>query len=104
MPQIDEVVSEFAAENVRLVAVNLQETSETVKAALERMGLDVTVAMDRDGSVAEQYGVTAIPQTVIIGPDGAVARLYVGVNSSFAQEMRTAIRELLESQQTAADP
>ncbi len=96
MPQIDQVVSDFPQADVQLVVVNLQEPAATITAALERMGLEVTVALDRNGSVAEQYGVTAIPQTVIIGPSGDVARLYVGINSSSAGDMHAAITELLQ--------
>ncbi len=45
---------------------------------LERQKLHVTVALDRDGSVADKYKAVAIPQTVIINRDGTVARLFVG--------------------------
>ena len=97
MPQIEEVVRDFSPDQVQLIAVNLQEPAETIKAALERMGLEeVAVALDRSGSVAEQYGVTAIPQTVIVDPSGDVARLYVGINSSSASDMHAAISELLQ--------
>ena|GEM_PF-577745 len=97
MPQIEEVVSEFPQDQVQLIAVNLQEPAETIQAALERMGLEqVAVALDHSGSVAEQYGVTAIPQTVIVGPSGDVARLYVGISSSSASDMHAAISELLQ--------
>ncbi len=95
MPQIEAVVGEFPKSDVQLVAVNLQEQPAAITAALERMGLEVPVALDRNGSVADQYGVTAIPQTVIVGPDGKVARLYVGARSSLAPEMRSTIAELL---------
>jgi peroxiredoxin len=97
MPQIDAVVREFSDTDVQLVAINLQEQAAAITAALERMELDVTVALDRNGAVADQYGVTAIPQTVIVGPTGDVARLYVGINASTAKQMREAIEELLQS-------
>ncbi len=96
MPQIEAVVSDFPETDVQLIAVNLQEQPEAITAALERMGLDLEVALDRNGSVADQYGVTAIPQTVIVGPSGQVARLYVGINASLAKEMQRAITELLQ--------
>ncbi len=102
MPQIEEVVSGFADQNVQLLAVNLQEMPEKITAALERMDLNVTVGLDRTGGVAEQYGVTAIPQTVIIGPDGTVARLYIGIQSGTTDDMRLAIASLIEGSENAA--
>src|SRR5262249_47112041 len=66
IPQVDTVAREFAHEDVVLVAVNLEETAEQVTAALQRLRLSPIAALDRNGRVAEKYGVTAIPQTVII--------------------------------------
>ena len=62
--------AQFKDQGVQLVAVNLQETAEQVTAMLERQKLKVTVALDRDGAVADKYKAVAIPQTVIIGRDG----------------------------------
>jgi thiol-disulfide isomerase/thioredoxin len=96
MPQVDAVAREFADRDVELIAVNLEETAERVKAALERLGLTMTVALDRDGRVAEKYGATSIPQTVIIGRDGKVARLYVGGGARFDEQLRAALNSILE--------
>jgi len=95
MPQVDKVAREFADKGVKLVAVNLEETPEQVKAALGRLQLDMPVALDRQGRVAERYGATAIPQTVIIGRDGKVARLFVGASARFDEQLRGALTSVL---------
>ncbi|HEY1602929.1 MAG TPA: TlpA disulfide reductase family protein [Pirellulales bacterium] len=95
MPQVDKVAEEFAAEGVQLVAINLEETPDRVTAALERLHLDMPVALDRNGRVAEKYGATSIPQTVVIGRDGKVARLFVGASARFDEQLRTALRAVL---------
>ncbi len=95
MPQVDSVVREFANRDVELVAINLEETAERVKPVLERLKLDVAVAFDRDGRVAERYGATAIPQTVIIDRDGKVVRLFVGGGARFDEQLRAALESVL---------
>lgn len=100
MPQVDSVVREFADRDVLLVAVNLEETAETVKGALERLKLETTVALDRNGRVAERYGVTLLPQTVIIDRDGKVARLFVGGGARFGDQLRTALQAVLAESPT----
>jgi thiol-disulfide isomerase/thioredoxin len=95
MPQVDRVVREFHDRGVRLVAVNLQEAPREITAMLERHKLSPAVALDRDGVVAEKYGVTAIPQTVVIDRDGNVARLYVGGGPHLGDQLRDLIRDLL---------
>ena len=95
MPQIDKVTHEFADQGVELFAINLEETPAKVKAALERLKLTTTVALDSNGRVAEKYGATSIPQTVVIDRSGKVARLFVGGGSRFGDQLRTALQAVL---------
>ncbi len=90
-------VGGFKPEEVRLIAVNLQETAEKVTGLLERQKLHVTVALDRDGSVAEKYKAVAIPQTVVIGRDGNVARLFVGGGPHLEEQLKEAIKAVLSA-------
>lgn len=101
MPQVDGVVREFKDQGVELVAVNLQEGPDKIKSTLERLKLDPIVALDIDGVVASRYAATAIPQTVIIDRDGNVARLFVGGGSGFADQLRTALQDVVGGKEAA---
>jgi thiol-disulfide isomerase/thioredoxin len=94
MPTTDAVVREFADRKVKLVAVNLEERPDQVKATLARHKLNVTVALDTDGAISQRYSVTAIPQTVVINRDGKIARLFVGGGQRTADALRKALQEL----------
>lgn len=92
MPQVDMVVREFAADNVRLVSVNQQETPERIRTVLDRLGLKIAVALDREGLVAERYGAITIPQTVIIDREGKVARVFASTSARFDEQFRAALQ------------
>ncbi len=96
MPEVDSIAAEFKDQGVELVAVNMQEDATSVKRLLERLKIEPTVALDIDGATAEKYGVTAIPQTVIVDRDGKVARLYVGGGPTFAAQLREALKSLTD--------
>ncbi len=98
MPQIDKVAHEFADQGVELFAINLEESADKITKALERLKLSTTVVLDRNGRIAEKYGATAIPQTVIIDREGKVARLFVGGGARFDEQLRAALKTVLESQ------
>jgi thiol-disulfide isomerase/thioredoxin len=99
MPQVEKAAGEFDAKDVQLVAVNLQETPQQIKAMLERHQLKIPrVALDRDGGVAERYQANAIPQTVVIGRDGTIARLFVGGGPKFGDQLREAIKATLDGE------
>jgi thiol-disulfide isomerase/thioredoxin len=104
MPQVHRVVQELQGRKVELVAVNLQEEPAAIAATLERLKLTVPVALDRDGVVAEKYAAVAIPQTVIIDADGNVARLFVGGGPQFAEQLRTALADLVTGPHRDAAP
>ena len=95
MPQVDRATHDFADKGVQLIAVNLQETPAKVKALLDRLQLNPTVALDRDGVVAARYGANAIPQTVIIDREGKVARLFIGAGPQFEAQLREALRAMM---------
>jgi peroxiredoxin len=95
MPQVDEVVREFAADNVRLITVNQQETPERIRTVLERLSLKIAVALDREGLVAERYGAVTIPQTVIIDREGKVARVFASTSARFDEQFRAALQSVV---------
>jgi thiol-disulfide isomerase/thioredoxin len=95
MPEIAAMVGEFDADKVALVPVNLQEDRGAVAAALERLGLEPHSALDIDGVAAARFAVTAIPQTVVVGPDGKVTHVFVGGGPGVVDQLRQAIRTAL---------
>jgi peroxiredoxin len=95
MPQVEKVVSGFKPRGARLVAVNLQDSPAEIKATLERHKLDLTVALDRNGAIAEKYGAHSIPQTVVIDRDGKVFRVYVGGGNHLGEQLQNALESLL---------
>jgi thiol-disulfide isomerase/thioredoxin len=98
MPQIHAAVEQFPEDQVALVAVNLQEGAEQIRAALERLELSPTVALDIDGVAAARYQANAIPQTVVIDRRGEVARLFVGGGSALQENLVAAIEAALEGE------
>jgi thiol-disulfide isomerase/thioredoxin len=101
MPHVDKVVEEFKDQKVKLVAVNMQEDAKKINDLLERLNLKPTVALDRDGATAEKYGVSAIPQTVVIDAEGKVARLFVGGGPRLPEQLAEAIKATLAPKEKA---
>jgi thiol-disulfide isomerase/thioredoxin len=104
MPIIEKVVSKYKDKGVELYAVNLQEGSDEIKTFLEDNKLpDVAVALDKDGKAARDYGANAIPQTVIIGKDGTVQVVKVGLLPNLEQALSKDLDALLEGKDLAAE-
>ena len=78
LPHLDKLAKDRAAD-VKIFAVNLQEESGQVEAFLKKQNLSLTALLDTDAAVAKLYGVEGIPQTVVIGKDGTVRKVIVGL-------------------------
>jgi thiol-disulfide isomerase/thioredoxin len=92
MPIVEQVVQEFD-DSVKLVAVNIQEIPARVMLSKERLGVECTIVLDRDGQTAAAYQVNAIPQTVIINAEGKVTHVIVGGGPSVIDTLRASIQE-----------
>ena len=59
-------------------AVDLEESKEQVQPVKEKLIPDVPVLLDEKGDVGKLFGVGGIPQTVVIGKDGKVKKVFIG--------------------------
>ncbi len=97
LPHLEKLRAEFNDDGVRILAINLREEKDLVRKFLEETRLSLPVLFDTDGSVAEKYAVSGIPQTVVIGKNGAIRNVLVGLAPDGEQTLRKAIQEAIES-------
>lgn len=96
LPRVDKIYSDLKDQGVVAYAVNLRETKKEAKATWDDLKLSLPAIMDTDGKVGELYKVEGIPQTVIIGRDGKVKKVSVGVGPNTATELRAAVEAALK--------
>lgn len=95
MPILVEVARQYAEKGVRFYAVNQQEGADEIKAFLQELKLECTVALDADGKIGELYGAEGIPQTVIIDKKGKVQSVHVGFLPGLKSILTGELDELL---------
>jgi thiol-disulfide isomerase/thioredoxin len=97
MPEVEKLMEEFKGRDVIYIAINSQEDEATIKAALERLKVETTVALDIDGAAGERYQATAIPQIVVIDTQMNVADLIIGANLGYIDQLRASIQKSLDT-------
>lgn len=80
MPIVAKAQKDYGARGVQVYAVNLRETETKVREYLTKQNIEVPVLMDRSGSVGDDYKAASIPTTVVVGRDGRVVRVLVGLH------------------------
>ena len=102
MPHVGGVARQYADRGLVFYAVNVGEDADTIKEFLKSQELDVSVAMDQDNSIAQQYQASGIPQTVLIGKDGKVQVVHVGFAEGLAEILSQQVEELLAGKNLAS--
>ena len=96
LPEYLSAVRKFDTEKVIFVAVNQQESADQIRAFLAEKKLTPLVALDRTGSVGEQFRVSGIPHTVVISPGNLVEDVHVGYRPGSAEELQTTVQQMLD--------
>jgi len=79
LPTLAEVAKEYESKGVVLLAVNLGEPSDMIASFLENQEVELPVGLDMSRVAAMSYQVGPIPQTVLIGKNGVVENVHVGL-------------------------
>ena len=76
MPQLARAAA--GEHGVVLLFIDERDDRGAARAQVVRLGLTARVGLDPDGRVGAMYGVSALPTTVFIRPDGTIASVYLG--------------------------
>jgi len=105
LPELHNVAKWAKEKNlpVRILAVNAWENGETLEQKTEAAldfwsdaGHSLPIIMDHENAAAEAYGVSGIPSTFVIGPDGIVRNAHVGYRPGYSETLKEEIRKALE--------
>jgi thiol-disulfide isomerase/thioredoxin len=97
MPQLEKLQEEYA-QNMVLLAINLQDSLETVRGYAHSRNLKSTVLLDSEGTVGSTYKSRSIPMQVLIDQEGVVRHVQVGYSSRMGDQLREEINKLVENQ------
>lgn len=92
MPHIEKLHREFKDKGLVVLGMNDEEVADA-KQFVQKHGYTFPTLLDTDSAVSEQYGVTSIPQTLVIDRDGKVIAHYFGTGQE--ENLRQTVREAL---------
>ena len=78
LPGLQMVWETYRDRGVAFVGIAYQESASAVRSAVAEYGLTYPLGLDSDGRIASAYGVTGVPETFVIDPEGNVAFFHIG--------------------------
>lgn len=88
-PELVEFTERHQGDGVQLVAVMFGDSEEAARNFFLELGGDWPALVDREavGRIAIDYGVTAVPETLLVAPSGRVVQKWVGASGVTADEL-----------------
>jgi thiol-disulfide isomerase/thioredoxin len=94
LPEVFRIAKSFD-DRCQWLGINLQESQEQAAKVASRLGIESSILLDSDGKVASLYDASAIPLVIVIAPDGIVQRVFMGMQTSRLESLRSAIEASL---------
>lgn len=94
-PELVEFAERHADDGTSLVAVMFGDSEEAATTFFDELGGSWPAIVDRSevGSVAIDYGVTGVPETLLVSPSGRVVAKWTGANGVTADTLDQAIAD-----------
>ncbi len=95
MPLLEEIYQRYNKLGFTLLGVNVEEHSNDADRFLAETPVSFPILYDPSNEVSKQYGVSAMPSTVIVDREGNVRYLHHGYQPGYENEYQDQIRELV---------
>ncbi len=86
-------------ERIRLVGIDYKDKPENVRVFLNEMGNPyAAIGVDAVGRTFIDWGAYGVPETYLVGPDGIIAKKYIGplTDDAVASDLMPAIAKILK--------
>ena len=99
MPTLEKMSQKYSLAGVRFIGINstIQDTPAKAQDFLEKNGITFSQVMDTDGSITQAYGVSSLPSTYFIAPNGKITQVVIGGPISEASLITNIERMLQEA-------
>ncbi len=99
MPSMEKLYTRYKNDDFTILAIDLQEDADSVKAFKEQYKLNFPILLDSDGSVGEFYGVFSIPTTYLVDREGYIIAGAIGARDWASENAFMLINQLLQVSQ-----
>jgi peroxiredoxin len=94
LPGVVEFAKQLESQGVRVVAVNVAETPDTIRAFLEANQVQLDVAVDRTGEVIHDLRVTELPAVVLIDKEHRIRAIHEEVTQDIRPKLVEELKKM----------
>ncbi|MCB0114605.1 MAG: TlpA family protein disulfide reductase [Caldilineaceae bacterium] len=97
-PILEQTWRKYKEQGVVFLGVDIWDTEQDARAYMEEFGITFPNLIDERGRIAVEYGLTGVPETYFVTPDGMISRRVIGAIN------RTTLEQNIEEARTEGTP
>ncbi|MGS2719144.1 TlpA disulfide reductase family protein [Paraglaciecola aestuariivivens] len=97
-PFLQQLQQEYAAQDLTVLAINLDQNSEDAKSWLNEVEVDFTILFDPQSKVSQKLNVQVMPTSILLDKEGKQRFIFKGYKPSLQKQYHQAITQLLSEQ------
>jgi peroxiredoxin len=95
MPLLDDLQKKYADYGFVLLGLNVDENTEQAERLLGQIPVDFEILFDPTSSTSEQYGIDAMPSTILVDRDGNMRFLHRGYKPGYEDDYDAQVKALV---------
>ena len=95
-PWMNDMLDKYADQGLRIIGITLDQDQDLARQFAEEFKAEFTIGFDLDGTIANQFGVKALPSSVLIDRKGNLVATHTGFNDTQAIEYEESIVKALK--------
>ena len=98
LPHLNKLYEEKKAAGLKVFAVSEDDDKDKVPPFVAEKKLGFTVVIDSDEQkVGDKFSVQGIPQTVVIGKDGIIKKVFIGFGPGSEEQLKKVVEEAMKN-------
>lgn len=98
LPVLQQTMENNNNNNIKFIGINIMDNKQNAIKMTEKYGITYLNLHDSEGNVSQKYGVTALPVTVFIDPEGNIKRKKYGpfLGEEGEKQLQSYVKELMQ--------
>jgi cytochrome c biogenesis protein CcmG, thiol:disulfide interchange protein DsbE len=102
-PWLDQMQRKYADEGLVVIGINEDDVPGEAQAFLRAFPVGFRIVTDRDGALAQQFDLIAMPSTYIVDRSGEIAARHLGFKTGLKEEYEATLKSVLGRNNAAND-
>lgn len=97
IPEIQKLYEKHRKDGFEVVGISVDAFEKNVPSFVKEKGVGYTIVLDSDAKAQDAYRVRGLPETFLVGRDGALLEHWIGYDEELEAEIKNAVESALRA-------